>query len=140
MTNWLDFLPRELELAEVKPGDPFEPNHEIGENDHSVGVIEDGILKKMYILAVRWKKEAAQLAVDASFTMDKEKQSILVKKAYELRDKGEVLLHIFWVSVKEAFKLWGMESIGIRKGWKVVWTEEDTPPFLNILGQLFGGD
>ena len=139
MPNWLDLLPREVELADFKPGDPLEPTWDVGEKDHPVGVLGDD-LKRMYILAVRQKQEAAQVAVEAQFSMNQQERDRLTSKAVELKEKGEILQRIFWAAVKDQFKLWDKESIGLRSGWTAVWSDVDVPPILGMLGEFFSGN
>ncbi|MEK7083606.1 MAG: hypothetical protein AAB932_00030 [Patescibacteria group bacterium] len=37
----------------------------------------------------------------------------------------------FWIAVKDAHGLWDKPCIGIRAGWKIVWSEELSNPELS---------
>jgi len=139
MSTWLDIVTAELELATVEPGDPMEPSGEVGQHDHEVGQANE-TQRRLYIISVRWKKEAMQCVVDSNFAKSEEEMERLALKAVELKEKSGILLDIFWASLKDEFKLWDRFSIGLRDGWTVVWSEVEIPPILGILGELFGID
>jgi DNA-binding transcriptional regulator/RsmH inhibitor MraZ len=114
-----------------------EPNAEISEKDHLVGEA-DVDLRKLYSLAISWEKTAIETLVAARYINSKTDQEQRMEKANELRKKSEIMMEIFWISLKDSFDLWQKQSIGIRKNWKVVWSEPEVPPILGILGDLFG--
>lgn len=136
MSNWIDVIKMEIEM--INAGELLEPYAEASSDDHVVGDLDDD-LKKIYTLALRWDKAAIEMLVSARYVNDDMRRKQDLEKASELRRKSELLMDIFWVSIKDSFELWKNPSIGIRKGWKVVWSDANPiPPILGILGDLFG--
>jgi hypothetical protein len=135
MTTWLDIIKMELENLDLEG--LLEPTTEVGAKDHVVGEA-DTDLKRLYGLAMQWDKTAIESLVAARYVNNREHQEHHVEKATELHKKSELLMEIFWASIKDSFDLWQKPSVGIRKGWKVVWSEPEVPPIIGILGELFG--
>lgn len=135
MPTWLDIV--RMELENLDPKFLPEPTTEVGSRDHVVGEA-DTDLKRLYALAMQWDKAAIESLVAARYINNREDQEHLVEKAAEIRRKSELLMEIFWVSLKDYFDLWRKPSVGIRKGWKVVWSEPEVPPIIGILDELFG--
>ncbi len=137
MPSWIDLIKMEMEMEQQL----FEPQTEISKIDHIVGEVDDD-LKKLYCIAMQWKKAADEtLPAARRINVDQDQQ---LAKARELYQKSEILQEIFWISLEDSFNLWHRRSIGVRKGWKVVWTElseapemPETPLILNMLRNLF---
>ena len=136
MPTLLDMVRMELENLSFEG--TIEPNAELEPKDHVVGRA-DMEVRKLYSLAMQWDKVANETMLAARYLSDRAKQQEAVAKAVELHAKKEILLNIFWASLKDAFGLWDKPSVGIRRGWQVVWSEFEIPPILGILGDLFGG-
>ena len=136
MSNWIDVI--KMEIKVIGEDELFEPHAEASSNDHIVGDLDDD-LKKIYTLALRWEKVATEMLLGARYINDDDRRYQDIVKANELHRKSEILIDIFWVSIKDTFELWQKPAIGIRKGWKVVWSDANPiPPILGILGDLFG--
>lgn len=128
-----------IELENMSTESMIEPTTELSEQDNVVGEIGTD-LKKLYSLAIQWDKEAIGALVAARYVGKASQCNNLIKKATELRKKSEILLEIFWVSIKDAFELWDKPTIGIRTGWKVVWSEHELDQTLDvIIGEFFKG-
>lgn len=139
MATWLDEIRAELDLETVEAGDPLEPGDEIGPGDHEIGMADPEHMR-LYVIARRWQKAGMTAAVEAKFAGSVEEREELQVMALQLYEKSDILLTIFWVSIKDSLELWDKPSIGIRKGWKIVWSENDVPPFLQLLGGFGGGE
>ena len=137
MPTLLDMVRIELENMDFKHA--IEPNREVGPKDHKVGKADPEV-RKLYSLGMQWDKAAHETMLAARYLSDKTKQQEAIAKAEELHEKSEILLNIFWASLKDSFSLWGKPKIGIRTGWYVVWSEDDIPSILGILGDLLGGE
>jgi len=135
MPTWLDIVKMELENLDSKV--LLEPTSEVQPKDHVVGEA-DPDLKRVYGLAMQWEKTAIEMVVAVRYVNNRANQEQTIHKADELKKKSEILMDIFWTSLKDSFDLWQRPSVGIRKGWKVVWTEPEVPPIISILGELFG--
>jgi len=47
------------------------------------------------------------------------------------------LTELFWCCARHAFNVWGADSIGLRKGWKIVTIEGGGEhPLLKLLGGI----
>ncbi len=91
---------------------------------------EDVELQRLWTLGRRLRVEARRTIADAQLAK-KDAQQELLTRANELDQKGELVLDIFWASIKDSFNLWDKASIGIREGWQVIWSDVDVtnPPF-----------
>ncbi len=124
MSVWLKVLP--VELASI--ADYIEPSREIdNQSDHEVGTMTDE-QKKLYTRWIDLERSAAQYSLNAQYERDNEKRRTAFLRREELSAKSEVLQAIFWIDVKDHFQLWNRSSIGVRRGFIVVWSEREGPP------------
>ena len=133
--SWLKILP--MELANIDAKELVEPGEEVDpRSDVVVGEASDD-LKRIYTLTEKLQEAGVRYSVDARFSKDNNLRSDAEKKVYELHDKLEALMRIFWITLKDDFNLWGKDSVGIRKGWKVTYRKGGAPTtFLDILKNL----
>jgi len=119
MITFIELLP--LELREIT--DYLEPNSATGTNDHEVGTMSKD-LKKLYTLWNNAKKNAIIMRAEREFgRVDNETE--YDAKIEEIAERAEVLRRIFWFCVRIEHSLWGKDSIGVRKGFTVVWSDQD---------------
>ena len=85
-------------------------------------------LKKLYTLLMETLKSAEQNFLNAKFARDNEERDSSFRKFCELQEKARALHNIFWISVKDTFGLWNKDSVGVRKGFKVVWGAVEEAP------------
>lgn len=124
MSVWLGVIP--LELASIT--DYTEPVAEFDDRvDHAVGDMTEG-QKKLYTRWMDLERSAAQHSLDAQYARDNEKRRANFLRTEELSAKAAVLRAIFWIDIKDHFQLWDRDSIGIRKGFIVVWSEGGGSP------------
>ncbi len=127
-----------MELEAMGPDDLVEPTGGEAEEEEPV-VGEAGMeLKKLYTLWQKWEQAAMETALLAKYRARGEREMREALSAAEaLMRKSELIKSFFWASVREAFGLWGKDMVGIRRGWKITWSESDDslPPFLK---KLFG--
>ena len=124
MSTFIKLLP--LELAEIKEFQ--EPTADIEDGDHVVGDMSED-LKKLWTL---WKQSAYR-ASELKLQLRYGQQNVTKAQTTEAETKAEVLNIIFWIAIHDEFSLWDKESTGVRKGYKVVWSDEahpGLPPFL----------
>ncbi|MBI3956755.1 MAG: hypothetical protein HY340_02090 [Candidatus Kerfeldbacteria bacterium] len=133
MNTWIQSLQAELDKVDLQG--VIEPQGEIEERDHVVGQANDD-LKRLYGLMMRWSKASLESVVAAQFAPNRELREHYTNQATMLGKKSEVLTEIFWITIKETFDLWQKPSVGIRKGWKVVWSEPEVPPIIGILSNM----
>lgn len=138
MPTWLDMI--RIEAENLDKDKLMEPPSELDpDRDHLVADAEIE-LRRLYSLAIHWEKTAMEMILAARYMNDDSKRENSARKASQLAEKAQLLMKIFWVSIKDTYELWDKPSVGIRKGWKVVWTDPDpVPPILGILGDLLGG-
>ena len=118
MNTFIEMLP--LELREVT--DYIEPNTEFGSNDYDVGVMSED-LKKLYTLWTCTMKSAAHMKADSMFGRVDNKEECDARLD-ELVERVELLARLFWFTVKAEHNLWGKNSVGVRKGFTVVWSDQ----------------
>lgn len=134
-----------IDISTVK-----KPEASICKGDHVVGVMNEdlralygawiGKMEELRILA----KKLAHMVVDyqddpsppAEFTK-------LQKQACLLHGKVTILDELFWNSVRHQFPdIANKSNIGLRWGWKVVWSEDHQAPtpaiFLALLKKILG--
>lgn len=129
MSTFINLLPIELqEVEEYK-----EPDMNMEKGDHIVGDMSDD-LKKLYTLWRQFSYRADELKLQLRYG----RQNVGKAEVAEISTKAEALRALFWIAVADEFELWDRGNTGVRKGYKVVWSEEqrpDMPPFLRqILG------
>ena len=136
MPTWLEII--RLEIENMNMNEILEPNTEVGNTERVIGVLKDNDLKKIYTLAMQWDRLAIENIVTARYSGDDDRNSLMIK-SNELHKKSELLIEIFWTSLKDVFNLWGAEEVlGIRKGWKVVLFKPVPPPIAAFFNQIFG--
>lgn len=134
--SWFDLL--SVEMDTLSPGDILEPDTAVSVNDHVAGYADTDLeLQKLYTIGMRLKEAGERAFLDAKWAKGDEVKQEFLNRARELHEKGDLVLDVFWISIYDSFQLWGRHSIGIREGWQVVWSDQDTslPPFLR---RLFG--
>jgi hypothetical protein len=124
MPTLLDTIGEQLKNFNLD--DLIEPETEVNSKDHVVGEM-NADLKRLFGLARQWGEAANEVLGKTGYLFHQEHIEHHIEKALELREKSGLLTEIFWASVKESFGLWQKPSIGLRKGWKVVWSEPETP-------------
>lgn len=132
MPTWLQSIQAALEM--VTGEDAVEPNAEACKHDHVVGVA-DQELRKLFYLFLQNKKKSQEAAAAVLLLSGKDREAKL-QEATKFDSQADVLKDMFWVSCRYAFpELSAKPAIGIRKGWKVVWTEYEHHG-LEVLGAL----
>jgi len=137
MAMWLESILQELKgVSEAQEGFA-EPHTDTGPKDHVVGVA-DSDLRKIFFLVKQYKKRTLELVAELMVCRSSEVEN-KTKEAKRYNTQGNVLMDVFWVSCRAAFpELWDKPSIGIRKGWKVVWSDHEERS-LGILGAIIEG-
>ncbi|GAI05743.1 unnamed protein product [marine sediment metagenome] len=131
MSTFIKLLP--LELDEVK--EYREPDMPVAEEDHIVGDMSES-LKKLWTL---WK-QTAYTASSLTLQLRYGEQNVSKGQIYELDAKAEALRGLFWIALNDEFELWDKIHVGVRKGFKVVWNEEEMPHIPPFLKGLMGID
>ena len=139
--SWLDKL--QDTLVDIDNKAFVAPDAEVSMGDNVVGVASEEA-RKIYTLAMRMRRKALSLTgeiMQKIAEFDERLPEKLVRdlgsRLFQLRAEEQLLMDIFWMSLKDEFNLWKRMSVGIRKGWKVVWN--DTPCPHDILDTFFGG-
>ncbi len=134
MSAWLKSI--QVAIKQVTDEDSVEPDYEGCEHDHVVGVA-DSDLRKLFFLFLQNKKQSQGAAAEVLLLSGKDREAKL-QEAAKFDTQADVLKDVFWVSCRHAFpQLWGKPNIGLRKGWKVVWTDHEHQS-LDIVGILMG--
>ncbi len=134
---WLDLLG--LELEDIPLEELVEPEMEVNDEcDHRVGTADDD-LRRLYTKWQQLRETAERTALDARYTRDVVVRKEIEARASELIQKSEIVKELFWACLKDSFGLWGKAAVGIRKGWIVIWTEEEESGFPEMLKRFFEG-
>jgi hypothetical protein len=120
-TKWFDSLGEELKNWNLVG---LSPSFDVMASDHVVGTADDE-LRKLYELSIQYVKSGFESFVATQHAKTKENFEYHAKKSFEFHKKHENLLEFFWISVRDSFDLWVKPLVGVRKDWKVVWSEED---------------
>jgi len=132
MLTWLYSI--RLELENMGNDQLIEPPGDMQPDDNLVD--QAGLeIRKLYTLSMLLEKAAAEAQIAARYDPDSQKRSQSEEKIYELTQKAKVVRDIFWITLRDEYGLWSKDSIGVRKGWQVVWNEDRGP----TLGDFLGG-
>ncbi len=134
MSTFIKLLP--LEMADIKTYS--EPHQKITPNDNIVGDMSDD-LKKLLTITILSGRKFAEMQVERKFG-NLENDENWEGKFREAQEKTELLTKIFWVAVRDEFSMWDKGSIGVRKGFKVVWLDESSGSFMDFLNNLLEGN
>lgn len=99
--------------------DPIDSLEEVGEGDEVIGTLTDEE-RLARSLTVSFGQLHAEAKVRRQFSRTDEDRHQAEMECEEAYTKAEVFSDLFWVMVNENHGLWGVEAIGIRKGWKIV--------------------
>lgn len=133
---WTDLI--RIELDAMGEDDLIEPQGEPESGEEEVGTV-DMDLRKLYTRAQQTQAETLRFAADDRCARNSQERVKAVEKAQETAKKAEIYMELFWIALRDEFKLWGGWSIGIRKGWKAVKSKPDGPPSLpDLLRGMFG--
>ena len=121
--NWLDKLTRELdERSEVKANSVM-PGIRLRPHEHLVGVVTPH-LKKLYFLFLHYKLLSREAQEASRFLLIHERGT----KEDEVQcheNEARAIQEIFWNSCCYTFPVLNdKEHIGIREGWKIVWSDK----------------
>ena len=133
MSTFVKLIP--MELADIH--DYQEPARDLAPEDQIVGEMSTD-LKKLFTLSLAYARKTAEAKVELAFGKPSEDLHS-VGRVSELEEKTKVITSVFWIAVKDELGLWDKESIGIRKGFRVVWNENSQPDLGDFLRNLFGG-
>lgn len=138
MAQWLETILAEINGVSEAQENSAEPEEEGCQHEHAVG-IADSNLRKTFFLFKQYTRRSRELAAALSVCGKSEREQ-LVTEYRRFDQQADALKEIFWVSCRAAFpELWDKPSIGVRKGWKVIWSEHGTSQeALGILGALVG--
>lgn len=125
--TWLDLVTMEAEGSEID----IEPDTEVEQTDHVVGEVSPE-LRKLFSISRSMQMEAEQTGLNLRYGREKN-QEAAQEKMLMLLDKSKILMQIFWSELKDVHNLWSQPAIGVRKGWKVVWSDDDRPHFIRAL-------
>lgn len=137
MTTWLKKI--QANLAAVTPAeiDSMEPVYVGCSHDHVVGVANEDLRRLAFLVDQSRNRVAEQLKELESELFSDEEQMAIARKLERHKRVHATLEGMFWTSVREDFpELYGMENVGMRQGWKIVWCEH--PGQHELLKTLMG--
>jgi hypothetical protein len=126
--NTLPSYLRDL-LTEVSLMDEeaFPPTLEVQPKEKLLGVVEDVWVRKLFATCTMHKREGERAKVECKYTDHsdgKNCEHAAVVNSHEYR--ADVCGKLFWTINNEHFRVWGDGgTLGLRKGWKIVWDDND---------------
>jgi hypothetical protein len=137
--KWLQELLGEIDTFDCSL---FSPVGEKEEGEIEIGVCPTD-LRPIYSLARHYKRESERIKVEAKFLSKSSITKDMLATLEQVQDKGKILMAMFWGSVQEHFRLWGVQgALGIREDWVITQTppsesNSNLPPHLaKLLKQL----
>ena len=124
MSTYLDTL--RAELDEMVLDNSIEPLREVGESDRVVDEADTDLIK-LYTLSIRLSEEVVEALKRGYDENDSAVQKRLIDFAQMKARRSDIVKEIFWTSIKDAYDLWDKPSVGIRKGWKITWSDDEGP-------------
>ena len=98
-----------------------EPDEEVGPQEHVIGIL-DLDLRKFFFVFRRY----CDLLIEKAGPISASSPKKLKEEIVCLKMQTDTLKDIFWSSCYYNFpKLRGKVSIGVRRGWKIVWVERE---------------
>ncbi|MBI5732651.1 hypothetical protein HY967_01685 [Candidatus Jorgensenbacteria bacterium] len=140
--KWLRDLLANIEAFPDKDIKNQEPDTEVGDDEKVIGTIPVGLRKLLAyrgVLIDEFKdlKEAHEKEHKGSGHTEKMCDEF-GNSATRLKDEIEVTGTAFWRELRNELKITA-DSIGVRKGWKVVETpEEEEEPGIRVIGMGMG--
>ncbi len=136
--TWLDKLARELaEISEVEANSTM-PDKKLYPHDHVVGVLTPDLQKLRYLFLnyQRLGREAAA----AAMALPIQERKAIEDKIQRYEKEFKAIYEIFWTSCCYAFPILNDKNyIGIKEGWKIVWSDHPSEMSLDfLLKQIFG--
>lgn len=137
------------EIAKIEEKDYIEPSNKIDPLvDHLVRVMTDD-LKGLFTLWKRTEMDVIEVAkktlkaiydFPSSFSSDQKAIEELQKELEDIGIETDLIYgraialgEAFWVSLRDQFPEANGKSIGVRKGFQVVWNEDKGEPFPGII-------
>ncbi len=112
----------------------------VGKKESVVGVLDFDLLKLLYLRGQCKEKITViyeAMSPCAAQECFSEKNEPSRGQIIILAAEHEALDQIFWVSLRTRFpELTGKDKIGVREGWKVVWSEDITDAIFGLIKQV----
>lgn len=123
--EWIKNLIAEAENWD-KPGE--EPDDDVAENEKVLGEVPEDLKKAMgyfnHLAGQAEKMFAEHRRAHRDPKHDTKSCEKFSREISEIAEKAEFLHKIFWKSLRASLKI-SANSIGLRKGWKVVECQEE---------------
>ncbi|HEY4475187.1 MAG TPA: hypothetical protein VJB92_00460 [Candidatus Paceibacterota bacterium] len=133
---WLDVL--KIELDAIGADDLIEPKGEVEDGEEVVGLVPEE-LRKLYTRAQQSEAEALRFVADLRIARNDKDQKHAIEKSIAVKAKAETMSAIFWLCIRDEYKLWGPDVIiGVRKSWNVVRKKDQDSPIPDFLRKLLG--
>lgn len=125
MKTTLESLLAELKGISGKQVAFAEPEEESGSRDHIVGILDED-LRKLFFLIRQYRRRAYEILCTLEGMPNSEKRSKDFNECLRFETEANSRREIFWALLRGTFPdLWLKNEIGIRAGWKVVWSNPE---------------
>lgn len=116
----------------------YEPRDPIASGETACGMLTPWLVR-VYCLSRYYVKQARMLCVEREY--DDVDMLLQDSEVSLMKYKGELLMEIFWPTVRAEFHLWTAPNIGIRTGFAVIRSEskqDDGDGFRKFLTKMLG--
>jgi hypothetical protein len=135
--EWFEAVNREISVVSDEDIAIAEPDQQVGPREHVVGVASV-YLRGLFTLIKLRRKRAMELLASTVFCREDDRERIL-DEGRIAHVQTDALQKFFWASCRYSHpELWTKSGIGVRKGWQIVWIEEEEKNMPDtILAALF---
>lgn len=110
----LQELITEIEATDEKLLPPYSEKED---GDKLLSILTDPFIKKIYNLAMFYRREGMRMEVDLKSTgLDPAEDA----SHNQYRQKYDTLMQLFWLTLRNSIDAWKPKSVGIRKNWEIV--------------------
>ncbi len=112
-----------IELQNTDISRSFSPKNEMEPGDIFLGDADDDS-KRLYCLSKKYEQSSLESYQLANGSNDENVAGFHKKKGKELQEKADILMGMFAEALRTLLNAWDKPLVGIRKDWKVVWTDK----------------
>ncbi|MBI2124849.1 hypothetical protein HYT92_03590, partial [Candidatus Pacearchaeota archaeon] len=111
------------ELDKIEPGQLVNLEGEVKPHDNIAGIASVEI-KRICTLRANTADAGIKLSRRIMLANNPDEVAKLEEEITRTDKKCDLLDSLLWFALRDEFKLWGKHSVGIKKGFVVVWADE----------------
>lgn len=117
-----DFFPEEIleQLRMMEEKDLIFPNGKLIEGETVVLGDISMKAKKVYSLWMRYDRRTLEISTELRYEVNEKAEALLRRMCQEAMAWRDFLERLFWVIVREENSFWDIQTLGIRRNWKLI--------------------